>query len=140
MIDVVAGVIIKDNLVLVARRAAHKHLGGFWEFPGGKVEPSESQTDALCRELDEELAINVRVGKKIEESIFQYESKKIRLIGFWCEWLSGEPTLKDHDLVQWLEIHELTTLTWAPADIPIVDAILVSNLPEFAAYPSKDFR
>lgn len=138
MIDVVAGVIIKENLILVARRAGHKHLGGFWEFPGGKVEQSESQTDALCRELDEELALHVRVGKKIEESIFQYETKKIRLIGFWCEWLSGEPTLKDHDSVQWLEMHELTTLTWAPADIPIVNAVLASGVPHFAAYPRED--
>ena len=135
MIDVVAGVIIKDNLILVARRAGHKHLGGFWEFPGGKVEQSESQTDALCRELDEELALHVRVGKKIEESIFQYETKKIRLIGFWCEWLSGEPRLEDHDSVQWLEVHELSSLRWAPADIPIVDAVLVSGIPHFVDFP-----
>lgn len=138
MIDVVAGVIIKDNLILVARRAGHKHLGGFWEFPGGKVEQSESQTDALCRELDEELALHVRVGKKIEESIFHYETKTIRLIGFWCEWLSGEPKLIDHDLVQWLEMRELSSLRWAPADIPIVDAVLVSGIPNFVAFPEGD--
>lgn len=138
MIDVVAGVIIKDNLILVARRASHKHLGEFWEFPGGKVEQSESQTDALCRELDEELALHVRVGKKVEESIFQYEEKTVRLIGFWCEWLSGEPTLKDHDSVQWLEVHELRSLRWAPADIPIVDAVLGSGIPDLIAFHGED--
>jgi len=137
MIDVAAGVVVKDNRVLVARRSPHKHLGGFWEFPGGKVEQSESLFDALLRELGEELEIRVKVGAMIEESIFQYGDITVRLVGFWCEWLSGELKLNDHDSVEWRDLKDLIDLNWAPADLPIVERVLKSGIPNFTVDSTK---
>ncbi len=75
MIEVIAGIIInKKNQVLITRRKLGKHLEGFWEFPGGKLETNESPEECLVREIKEELDINISVGKHITNSVFQYET------------------------------------------------------------------
>ena len=121
MIDVVCGV-IEDGRgnVLACRRPAGKHLGGLWEFPGGKVDPGESPAEALIRELREELMIDVVVSSPLEPVVWPYESITIRLIPYLCRIVAGEPVAHEHDEIRWCSRCLLATLEWAPADIPIL--------------------
>lgn len=126
MIQVTAAIVIDNQRVLAARRAPHKHMGGYWEFPGGKVEPGETPEESLTRELSEELGIVVRVGKHFYSNQHDYGDKQIILMAYFCTWSGGELSLNDHDAVEWCTSHDLTNLKWAPADIPIVQALVVA--------------
>src|SRR6056297_3596411 len=102
VINVTAAVIVKDGKVLAARRAPGKHLEGYWEFPGGKLEPLETPENCLERELTEEFAIRSKVGAFIAESVYDYGTKIVRLLAFEVEHISGEFKLTDHDELRWL--------------------------------------
>ena len=121
-IDVSAGIIVKGNKILAARRKTGLHLAGFWEFPGGKVEPNESAENCLVRELKEEFGIDTIVTNYVGDNYHDYGEKTIHLIAFLVEHLSGEIQLIDHDEIKWLTINELDSLKWAEADIPLVQA------------------
>jgi 8-oxo-dGTP diphosphatase len=121
VIDVTAAVIVKDGKILAARRAPGKHLEGYWEFPGGKLEPLETPEKCLERELAEEFAITSLVGAFIGESLYDYGSKIVRLLAFEVEHISGDFELNDHDELRWLSFDELLGVDWAPADIPLVE-------------------
>jgi len=120
LINVVAGVIRKDNKIFCARRKEGLHLAGCWEFPGGKVESGESYEYSLARELEEELCINVSVGPYVGQSTFDYGEKTIRLHAFLVDWKGGEMVLHDHDEIRWLPLDKLDDLNWAPADVPLI--------------------
>jgi len=122
-INVTAAIIFDDNQILAAKRSPGKHLAGHWEFPGGKVEPSETPEQCLKRELKEEFTIDAEVGEFVAESIFDYGDKRIRLLAYKAKHLSGDFQLIDHDEIRWLPIEELASLNWAPADIPIIEAL-----------------
>jgi mutator protein MutT len=119
-IDVTAAIIVKDNKVFAARRRAGLHLGGCWEFPGGKLEAEETPEQCLNRELEEEFKITTRVGAFFGESVYDYGSKVVRLLAYQVEHLDGEFLLTDHDALCWLSLNELDSVQWAPADIPLV--------------------
>jgi 8-oxo-dGTP diphosphatase len=120
---VTAGIIRKDDCVLLARRSPKEKLAGFWEFPGGKVEAGETSEDSLARELIEELGIRARIGKKVAESSYKYEHGNFRIIAYSVEWISGEPTPNVHDRLDWVKIDDLTSYPLLPADIPIVEVL-----------------
>lgn len=94
-----------------------------WEFPGGKIEPGESPKEALRREIDEELGCVVRVGERVETTSHEYDFGIVTLTTFYCELVSGTPTLSEHAAVRWLPPAELGELEWAPADVPAVAKI-----------------
>lgn len=123
MIDVAAAVIQVDGKYLAARRGPGQHLAGYWELPGGKVEPGETVTTCLARELHEEFGVNASIGEKLGENIHDYGDKVIRLIAHHVCDLTGTLALRDHDELRWLNIDELTSVNWAPADIPLVNAL-----------------
>lgn len=123
MINVTAAIILHNNRVLATRRAPQKHMGGYWEFPGGKIELGETPEQSLARELQEELGITVRVGEHFFSNKHNYGDKQIMLMSYLCTWGTGELTLNDHDAIQWCSAQELASLRWAPADIPIVHAL-----------------
>ncbi|MGS2721007.1 NUDIX domain-containing protein [Paraglaciecola aestuariivivens] len=125
-IDVSAGIIVKGNRILAARRKPGLHLAGYWEFPGGKVEVNESPENCLIRELKEEFGIDTRILAYVGENYHDYGGKTIRLIAFRVEHLSGELKLIDHDEIKWLTIDELDSLKWAEADIPLLQAFKAS--------------
>lgn len=122
-IRVVAAVLVRDGRVLAAKRAAHKREGGLWELPGGKVEPGESDADALVRELREELGVEVRVEGPVGESEHAYAHGAVRLVALRCALVSGEPRPIDHAELRWLAADELGTVAWAPADLPLLEGV-----------------
>jgi 8-oxo-dGTP diphosphatase len=123
-IEVTAAIIIKNRKVFTARRKKGKHLAGFWEFPGGKLEENETPEECLARELQEEFNIITRVGAYVGESIYDYGNKLVRLMAYQVEHLEGEFKLIDHDEMRWLALNELDSVKWAPADIPLVEQYL----------------
>jgi len=125
MIDVVAGVISRDGKILIARRNNDKHMGGLWEFPGGKIEENEAPEKALERELFEEFGIVTKIGKFLTANIFDYgKDKKIRLSGFLVEHVSGEFVLNDHSEIAWISKDQFPEFEFAPADLPIIEKLL----------------
>ncbi|WP_343522016.1 (deoxy)nucleoside triphosphate pyrophosphohydrolase [Pedobacter sp.] len=128
-VKVVCGIIFKEDRILLCRRKPVKSLGGYWEFPGGKVESSESESEALIRELKEELSMQVEIGKHFKTAVHQYEQIQIELIAYTCKFIQADFRLVDHDEIQWVRKTELLKFNLAPADIPIAEAFsLTSNI------------
>ncbi len=132
--QIVGGAIV-DSLsyptrLLVARRSAPELLAGMWEFPGGKVEPGESCSDALRRELLEELGVSVTLGSELEGPLAQgWPLADGAAMRVWpAEIVQGEPApLEDHDELLWFgrdSLSELLALPWIPVDLPIVRALI----------------
>lgn len=116
-IPVVAAVITRGDLILGARKARGP-LAGYWEFPGGKVERDETPESALAREIREELACEVEVGRRLGEVTHAYEWATIKLSTYRCELRSGMPTAVEHSEVRWFPRSAIVELLWAPADRP----------------------
>jgi 8-oxo-dGTP diphosphatase len=124
---VVAGVLTRRGAIFAARRAASRALGGYWELPGGKVEAGEADEEALVRELAEELGIEVSVGPRLAESVWDGGSRPIHLIAYFVTRESGDvevrPSGVDHDAFRWLRREELFGVEWAPPDVPLIVAL-----------------
>jgi len=123
VIEVVGAVIVKDGKVLCAQRGDAGNLPLKWEFPGGKIEPSESPRQALEREIQEELECKVDVEGEITTTIYKYDFATISLTTFYCALIDGVPRLSEHAAVEWLTPSELPKLDWAPADVPAVEIV-----------------
>lgn len=120
---VVAGAVIDQGRSLVARRAMGGPDGGRWELPGGKVQPNESDAQALIRELDEELGITIEVTGSLGVSEYERPNLTIHLVGLLCRCVDGELEAREHTELRWARANELSTLDWAPADLPLVAAL-----------------
>lgn len=124
-INVVGAILIENGKILCAQRGEGKSLAYLWEFPGGKIETGETPQEALIRELQEELMIEVEVqSEKFEETSYQYDFGLVTLTTFICFLKKGTPQLTEHIAIEWLAPKELTTLEWAPADIPAVEKLM----------------
>lgn len=122
--QVLCGLILKEHQILICRRKPEKSLGGYWEFPGGKLEEGETYEECLARELQEELNLMVKVKNHFKTVIHQYDQKTIELISYICEIEYAEIILVDHDQIEWIEVQELLKWNLAPADIPIAEALI----------------
>lgn len=127
-VEVVGAVIFREGKILCAKRGSEGLLPGLWEFPGGKVEPAESKREALAREIREELESEIEVGAEIECTTYDYDFATVTLTTFSCALVSGEPQKSEHSELRWLEPRELSTIEWAPADIPAVARIQEGRL------------
>lgn len=123
MKDVTAAIIIKDNKVLIAQRAPDEKMAGKWEFPGGKIEPGETPQQCLRREIIEELEVEIEVNDFFGESIYRYEHGEIRLLAYFCQWVSGSFRLHVHSRIEWVGKNELDSFDFAPADVPLVERL-----------------
>ncbi len=121
MIEVVAGLILDDaGRLLACRRPEGKHLGGKWEFPGGKLEEGEDAAAALVRELEEELGIVVLPGELLTPVVWDYGRGPIRLHPIVCRIVAGELHPHEHSEIRWCGREELGALDWAAADVPVL--------------------
>ena len=117
---VAAAVVFRDGRVLLTRRADGQHLGGMWEFPGGKLELGESPEETLVRECREECGIEVEVGDILDVTHHRYPEKDVLLLFYRCALLAGEVRnleVADH---AWVEPEDLDRYQLPPADIRIV--------------------
>lgn len=120
MIKVTAAILEKNGRILAARRKTGKHMAGFWEFPGGKIEKDETPRQCLQRELKEELGIDCSIGDYFDQSTHAYDDKTVQLLCYFVSQVAGEIVFRDHDKIVWLRPSELESVKWAPADIPLV--------------------
>lgn len=95
-----------------------------WEFPGGKIEPAETEMECIQREIREELNIEIKVLDRLIPSVYTYPTFTIELIPYTARYVSGELRLKEHNSYVLLERDELDTLDWAEADWPIVHEVM----------------
>ena len=123
MKQVTAAIIIEDGKILITRRGPNEKLPGYWEFPGGKQEDSESLQECLGRELKEELNVSVIVGEERFRSEYHYSHGSFELIALEATIISGEIELSVHDAAEWVPIIDLDGYKLAPADLPIAKLI-----------------
>jgi 8-oxo-dGTP diphosphatase len=116
---VVAAVIERDGRILIARRRAGGHLGGRWEFPGGKRRSGETTEAALEREIREELDAPVAVGELLDDVTWSYPEKTVRLRFFRCT-VGGEPRPAEGQEIAWVTPAELGGYDFPPADAALV--------------------
>jgi len=114
----VGAAIVRDGRVLAARRTAPASAAGRWEFPGGKVEPGESDAESLVREIDEELGVEITVDGWLagEQPVGEAFLLRVALATV----VHGEPTPTEHDRVRWLGADELDEVDWLEADRPFL--------------------
>ena len=125
IINVVAAAIEKDGKFFCAQRPEGKSLGGFWEFPGGKLEEGESPEQALIREIKEELNSEIKIVSYINEASYDYDFGTVVMKTYHAKLISGNLELLEHQNSTWLLPTQLPTLNWAPVDRPAVE--LLSN-------------
>ena len=120
LVEVCAAVIQHQNKILITLRPEGKRLGGYWEFPGGKIETGESPQVALERELREELDIEIEVGALIETVHHSYEWGNVQILAYSCGWKSGKIRhleVADH---RWVAPENLLNYDILVADQPII--------------------
>jgi mutator protein MutT len=122
-IDVVAGIIVRDDRFLAARRSLSMSEPGFWEFPGGKVEAEETLGQALARELDEELSIAIDAFSlwKVKEK--KVKGREIRLFFHLVTEFSGAPTPREGQELAWITCEEARGYSFLPADEEILSEL-----------------
>lgn len=108
---------------MLTLRKPEQHQGGCWEFPGGKCDQSETVFAALCRELHEELGIQVESASPFDTVAYNYPDKQVELY-FWDVWrFRGEPYAREAQQMQWVTVAELDHLDFPAANLPVVDKI-----------------
>jgi 8-oxo-dGTP diphosphatase len=122
-VKVTAAVIEENGKVLIGRRKPGRHMGGKWEFPGGKIEPGETPEQSLARELQEELAIRVRVGELLYKTFYQGGGVSLELLVYRVERLDGEPALIEHQELRWVRPEELMSFDLADSDRRVVQGL-----------------
>lgn len=126
---VVAAVIRNGDEFLACRRAPHKNLAGKWEFPGGKVEISESDQQALVREIKEELNVDILVGDLVTVSTNTSGTTEIVMYSYLAKLHAEKPVKSsDHDQMMWVTKADLASLDWAELDVPVIEALLKIKL------------
>ena len=121
-IEVVAAIIIKDNQVFATQRG-YGQWQGWWEFPGGKIEPGETPEAALTREIREELNAEITVGHLLQTIEWDYPAFHLTMRCYLCTLNSDQLHLNEHSASAWLTRKTLRSVTWLPADVVILDRI-----------------
>lgn len=145
-LHIAVGVILdlSANKILVSRRPSQVHLGGLWEFPGGKINPDESVQDALSRELHEELNITVNKARPLIQINHDYTDESVNLdVWLVTEW-NGEPEGREGQQVEWVRKDALSKLDFPQANRPIITAIDLPSVywitPDLLEYGDEFFK
>lgn len=127
IIEVSAGLLFRAGKLLITQRHADAHLGGLWEFPGGKREPGETFPQCLVRELQEELGVEVVVGDLFQEVTHAYPERKVRLQFLLCSLRRGEPQSLGCAAVKWVTREELAAHEFPAADAGLLDQLRTAD-------------
>ena len=122
-INVAAAIITKDNKYFIAKRNKNKHLGGFYEFPGGKQDVNETLRQTVIREIKEELNIHVQVGNKLGEEHYKDDKINVHLHYFFCKIISGNIILNEHEDSAWISKEEFQNYNFAEGDSDIISLL-----------------
>ena len=122
-IEVSAALIFRAGKLLITQRHAKSHLGGLWEFPGGKREAGETFEQCLVREIREELGVEIFVGELFEAIRHDYPEKSVHLKFFICKIFSGEPQPLDCAAVKWDDRSELEAHEFPSADAQLLEKL-----------------
>jgi mutator protein MutT len=125
-IEVSAGLVFRDRSLLITQRKNADHLGGLWEFPGGKRESGESFQDCLKRELREELGIEVGVHELVSQIVHAYPEKTVLLRFYRCSLIAGEPKPLGCDDLRWIRAAELSQFEFPAADAQLLKELVHS--------------
>jgi mutator protein MutT len=117
----------QSGLILIAKRKAGGTMGGLWEFPGGKIEPGETVSECIVREIQEELAIEITVGDLAISIEHTYPQFQITLIAHHCQHISGIPQPIESDEVRWVNVADLHQYQFPAANLEIIDTIQSGN-------------
>jgi len=117
---VAAAVIITEGNVLLTRRPEGKPQAGFWEFPGGKIEPGESPNRALKREIREELGLQIEVLHITEVLFHSYDWGDVLILAYQCRIISGTPRNIEVAEHRWVPLQDLHQFNLLPADAPLI--------------------
>ena len=126
-IEVAAGLVFRRGKLLITRRRAEDHLGGFWEFPGGKRERGETFRKCLARELREELGIEVKPGRLLATVNHDYPDNKVRLKFFTGELVEGKPRPIGCAAVRWVTRAGLARHRFPEADARLIRKVMKSG-------------
>ncbi|MBO4515118.1 MAG: (deoxy)nucleoside triphosphate pyrophosphohydrolase [Lachnospiraceae bacterium] len=113
--------------VIFATQRGYGEYKDGWEFPGGKIEQNETPEEALRREIQEELNMDISVGEKLMTVEYDYPAFHLSMDCFLCTIASGTPQLLEHEAARWLTMEELDTVDWLPADQMIVQKLKKSE-------------
>ena len=124
LITVTAGIIYYQGKILIAQRRKDKSLGGFWEFPGGKIEQGESCEQTLKREIKEEFDISVNVGKYLMEILHEYPDFMLKMYVYEANWDGkGEIRICDHEQYKFVTKEELPNYEFPGADVELLEQL-----------------
>jgi len=123
-LDVGAAVITHNGKILLTQRDKKRHMGGKWEFPGGKIENGESIEEGLMREIFEELGIEIELGNFVCTVVHQYPEKKIKLHAYICKPKKTDLKPTEHEELAWVIVNDLLNYDLVPADVKIVYSLL----------------
>lgn len=121
-IEVVAAIIKEGDRIFATQRGYGEHKG-YWEFPGGKIEPGETQHQALKREIKEELGIEITINKLVSTIEYQYPAFHLTMHCYLCTSNTQSIELHEHLSAKWITQNELNTLNWLPADLQLLPAL-----------------
>jgi 8-oxo-dGTP diphosphatase len=127
--EVSAALIFRNGKILITQRHADAHLGGLWEFPGGKREPGESFEQCLVREIREELGAEISIGKLFEEITHSYNEKAVRLKFFVCQMVRGQPQSLGCAAIRWVGKAELADYEFPAADARLLEKLRAYTFP-----------
>ena len=118
----------RDGRYLVTRRT-RGHLAGFWEFPGGKREAGETWQACVRREVQEELGLDVRVGRRLGSVRHEYQDRAVLLAAFRCTIEPNQPAMVEGPSRKWVTPSGLRRLRFPPANKPLLAAVLQRKSP-----------
>ncbi len=121
-IHVVAAIIRDGDRILATQRGYGEFAGG-WEFPGGKVEPGESDEAALVREIKEELEVEIEVGEFVHTIEYDYPNFHLSMNCYFANVIKGEIVLMEHQSAKWLTRDTLMSVEWLPADVNLIELL-----------------
>lgn len=113
----------KGQTIILSTQRGYGEFKDSWEFPGGKIENGETPQEALKREIMEELDTQIEVGTLIDTIEYDYSDFHLSMDCFWCEIVSGNLVLKEHENAKWLTKEQLQDVEWLPADIKLIENI-----------------